>query len=676
MPEENDLHYSPTDGWTIFQEGQWWLIFSLGVRKYLAQFDSVTGTGSNQVFHSTRTDTTMSKDEVLDGVAQAHTKDDRTVETVSTSEIEALWKSNGWGVFPPRTIWGVDNGAIQAFLDVINFERASTDEPKIWDFGDKGGGKYAVIPGVPGATKITDAPVGTTVGNTTRTLIPETGQYVVRTPDGKYSIQDAASIGTTKVEDLPITFDETTGRYVRKNSTGSIVEFMPREYERGIVQQGGFNLLQQEHGGLSLAGLPPAPGKVEEIGGQLFTRGTDGSLTPLNDSLRRTIEQAAITGDYDKAIALFDFESRPTRQEYVDRALAYARSPADQMVVSAIARGHGMVAPPLPGETQRIGPQPRFLQDAFAALEQQMAGPAPAPAQNDFNASLAQPQAQGGKTASPGEEFVPPSASTSDTSTSDTSTSDTSTSDTSTSDAPTSDTSTSDTSTSDTSTSDAPTSDAPTSDAPTSVAPLPVANQAQLDYYSQTAEEDFMVPQIAPTRKAFSAAGGFSDRELDNIFGPSSAQTHMANGGVFKDNTAIVGEEGPELAIFPVGTQIIPNKKLKGKKGVKALKKAGVRGMATGGLVFGDDLPLGVRQLQAGQAIGQPRGQLFRAAGLTLPSAQAQRNLLPEESQQFAELGRLAGIPDGSFAQELALGTPSGRPRSGTARFLPLSLRR
>jgi hypothetical protein len=229
----------------------------------------------------------------------------------------------------------------------------------------------------------------------------------------------------------------------------------------------------------------------------------------------------------------------------------------------------------------------------------------------------------------------------------------------------------------------------------------------------------------------------------------------------------LVGESGPELALFPNGTEIVPLDRPIRPSQARRLRRRGVRGMQEGGLVFGpeevasrggasnvgavpglstmgdpryithetlegirsgsiiqnpDDpydiyradrdttpamtrekalqeqiagarqmdanvgikfdspfdspLPLGIRQLQAGRSLGAPRGQLLRTAGIALPSAQARRRMLPSEREAFQGLGRMAGIPAGEFQQELGITTPSGAPRVGSARMLPLSLRR
>ena len=160
--------------------------------------------------------------------------------------------------------------------------------------------------------------------------------------------------------------------------------------------------------------------------------------------------------------------------------------------------------------------------------------------------------------------------------------------------------------------------------------------------------------------------------------GPSwiTEEDWFAGGGRYDDNTAIVGESGPELAIFPRGTEIVPLDRNMKPDQARRLRRRGIRGMQEGGIVFDSPLPLGIRQLQAGRSLGAPRGQLLRTAGIALPSAQARRRMLPSEREAFGELGRLAGIPEAEFQQELGITTPSGTPRAGSARMLPLSLRR
>jgi len=173
---------------------------------------------------------------------------------------------------------------------------------------------------------------------------------------------------------------------------------------------------------------------------------------------------------------------------------------------------------------------------------------------------------------------------------------------------------------------------------------------------------------------------GVGDTSAETPWEPYGDDDWFAGGGIYDDNTAIVGESGPELAIFPRGTEIVPLDRRMRPSQANRLRRRGVRGMREGGIVFDNPLdnplPLGIRQLQAGRSLGAPRGQLLRTAGIALPSAQAQRRMLPSEREAFAGLGRMAGIPAEEFQQELGITTPSGAPRTGSARMLPLSLRR
>ena len=78
--------------------------------------------------------------------------------------------------------------------------------------------------------------------------------------------------------------------------------------------------------------------------------------------------------------------------------------------------------------------------------------------------------------------------------------------------------------------------------------------------------------------------------------------------------------------------------------------------------------PAGVQQVLAGRPIEQPRS-LFRPAGLRTPSAQAMRNLVPEEMEAYRELGTLAGIPKGAYEREFREAMPGGQARVRRPRF-------
>ncbi len=540
--------------------------------------------------------------------------------------------------------------------------------------------------------------------------------------------------------------------------------------------------------------LPPA--EVERIGTREFIREGGGELTPLRtQTLDDIITQALIDGQFDAALAFADFRDRPTAAEAFNTALQFARSPADQTLISALARGEGPVAQPT--SPTRVGPQPDFLIEAFndfqrrtqagsfdaesaqkfltrfnqgltpeleaerAKVQQEVAD-----ARGELELAKARGEAQSFKDKLEAFETAEAKRKTAEAQAER---------DAAAANVP----------------APAPTAPAatpgPTAESlglqfggsigaralqdefgqrlsqadvtriltnlvglpntpegqalfnqfvamdfqdgrlvaipkhapgtPSSVAVKPLTeadltasgeafaktsipgsqtmSQFAFDLLTpeqQAAFQGSIVPQfIPPTTQAseediggplvsttslstlarstepidFGAgllqSGGFNDEDLDSF----------AKGGTTHHNhLEIVGEDGPELVDLPNGTRVIPLKSLS-KKQVKALKKKGTKGFQTGGIVFDDLLPLGIRQLQAGRAITPPRGRLLRAAGLPLPSAQALQNLTPESVEVFFDLGRQAGIPAGAFAQELQAATPAGR-RLSQSRLRPL----
>jgi len=145
-----------------------------------------------------------------------------------------------------------------------------------------------------------------------------------------------------------------------------------------------------------------------------------------------------------------------------------------------------------------------------------------------------------------------------------------------------------------------------------------------------------------------------------------------AGGGTVRPGEiTVVGEKGPEIAMMPPGTHILPL----GKATKKDIKKAQASGRAyqEGGIVFGDLEP-GLQQLQRGRPITPPRGYLFQQGGLTMPSAQALQNLTPGTRASFYGMAGDIGISPEEFRQELQTATPGGT-RLPTSRMLPLGRR-
>ena len=144
--------------------------------------------------------------------------------------------------------------------------------------------------------------------------------------------------------------DPVTGRYFNQRPDGIWTELDPR-YNPEVADVDGMKLLQQRSGVI-------------------------GQLTPA--TLDQIITQALVDGEYDKAFAFQDFRDRPTAQEAFNTALAFARSPADQRIISSIARGITPVQPPPEGTIQRVGPQPDFLVQAYQDFQRRtQAGRAP-----------------------------------------------------------------------------------------------------------------------------------------------------------------------------------------------------------------------------------------------------------------------------------------------------------
>ena len=160
-------------------------------------------------------------------------------------------------------------------------------------------------------------------------------------------------------------------------------------------------------------------------------------------------------------------------------------------------------------------------------------------------------------------------------------------------------------------------------------------------------------------------------------------------GTAFRDTLALVGEEGPELVNLPAGSEVVPadftEAMMEGRRPRRMQNGGYVSGASfqnvgpSTGTLYGQeyprDYPAGVKQVLAGRPIEQPRS-LFRPAGLTVPSAQAQRRLIPEEMEAYRELGRLTGIPEKAFEREFRSAVPGGVSRAEQPRFMPRRMRR
>ena len=558
--------------------------------------------------------------------------------------------------------------------------------------------------------------------------IPGVGKMVQTSPNQYQVIEDTVEPG--------VVVDPVSGRrFIQRTDGNWGAEVAPR-YPADVIEKEGMALLQQRSGDISQLAKP---------------------------DLDQIITQALVDGEYDKAFAFQDFRDRPTAQETFQTALQFARSPADQILISSIARGEQTVQPPPPGTIQRVGPQPDFLVQAYQDFQRRtQAGRAPTeeeaitlsaraaagqtPLTDTLQGRLEEMQEkmrrdeevhqvkleglirEGERKEETWRQLFQQSEEkferekTKTVKSGDTET------------AATPETTASSVTPTKTTASVTPMTEEDedeewskfvTEQNRAAVAADRTQQALDLGYSADAAAELVKnTPSGTPFSQALamdlqssledmgqanaldiittgSQAGGVTS-QLANLAGLSSALkadptavlTQAGSGGpstftpegeigqlrfeeragggtVQPGEITVVGEQGPEIAMMPPGTHILPLGRAT-KQDIKAAQSTG-RAYQTGGIVFGE-LPFGLRQLQAGRPITPSRGYLSQAAGLTLPSAQAMSNITPESRDVFLDLAAQAGIPRKSFAQELASTIPSGR-RMPVARIAPISRR-
>jgi len=163
-----------------------------------------------------------------------------------------------------------------------------------------------------------------------------------------------------------------------------------------------------------------------------------------------------------------------------------------------------------------------------------------------------------------------------------------------------------------------------------------------------------------------------------------------ANGMRTRERLSLVGESGPELALFPNGTEIIPLDRDMQPNQKKRLRKRrdfakAIDSFEFGGYVGGmgprvSDLPIGaqtnmagITEIQSGRPTRAPRS-LMRQAGMRAPSAQAISNLIPSEIAAYQEMALTqGGIGKADFEREFQSMVPMGQGGTRQARFTPRS---
>jgi hypothetical protein len=728
------------------------------------------------------------------------------------------------------------------------------------DFYYLGNGQYQHVPDI-------DEPfqIDTKEGAGDIVPVPTLGGQLIRTSRNQYQF-----VRDTYASDDPTVKTDDSGRQYQQQIDGSWKELAER-YEAGVIESDGRKLLQQITGEVSEL-APQYKPDVADVDGMALLQQRTGAISQLTKpTMDQIITQALVDGEYDKAFAFQDFQDRPTANEAFQTALQFARSPADQVLISAIARGEQTVQPPPADTIQRVGPQADFLVDAYRDfLGRTQAGRAPTEEEIGTGVARSEAGATPAKdleietlqarlertqqdTRNAQRAFEAEEERTNNTwqqTFDQTTTANDITNASATAKANAVEANESRKNGDDlfagTKVGEVPTSqksqtslsldrmwdrlndsqktfftdqymrsnrgripegsealtDFANSDPQkfeqnlkyhlerlSSEAGGPVAteelgnpasgiwyNKAFAAQYQQQQEETEIPPEVSteippevsteippevsteippevsteetiitddPGGAAtgtsplitYQPAPGFLDPQrsdwsteyqaanvaavegfglpapgtpASNISGsprtnvpnaplpltrsntgftplptrstwPSSRPSGrkgkgmglfgMAGGGtVGNKELTVVGEDGPEIAMFPAGTHILPLGRAT-KRDIRSAQSTG-RAYQSGGIVFGE-LPFGIRQLQAGRPITPSRGYLSRAAGLTLPSAQALQNLTPESRDVYFDLAQQAGIPSRAFGQELQTTMPRGT-RLPTSRMLPL----
>lgn len=213
----------------------------------------------------------------------------------------------------------------------------------------------------------------TPIDFTPRESIPVTGGNLVEVAPNQYQF----------IRDEAPTFEPGTqtfgGREFFQDREGGLSE-LARLFDPGVTSVGDREFIQQPSGNLQELAERFDP-ELMQLQGLNLLQQRGGQINQLaTPSMDDIITQALIDGEYGKAFAFQDFRDRPSASEAFATALAFARSPADQQIVSEIARGGSTVnqQPFDPSSPQRIGPQPGFLVDAFRDYQERTtAGRAP-----------------------------------------------------------------------------------------------------------------------------------------------------------------------------------------------------------------------------------------------------------------------------------------------------------
>ena len=276
----------------------------------------------------------------------------------------------GGGKFlQPYAVTDKDGNTVRTNVTIEGTPDAPTEED-IVTFGEDGAGGRLIPLGDGRYTYEAPPDAVFTTGPDDVVSLPKQGGSLIKTSKNQYQfVRDTYEPG--------VKIDPQTGRQFVQSASGTWTELDPR-FQQGVVESGGRQFLQQTTG--ALAELDPRyTPEVTDVDGMSLLQQRSGAISQLaKPNLDQIITQALVDGEYDKAFAFQDFRDRPTAQETFNTALEFARSPADQILISSIARGEQTVQPPPAGTIQRVGPQADFLVQAYQDFQRRtQAGRAP-----------------------------------------------------------------------------------------------------------------------------------------------------------------------------------------------------------------------------------------------------------------------------------------------------------
>ena len=576
------------------------------------------------------------------------------------------------------------------------------------DFAYLGDGRYEHIPDK-------EAPFTTGEGDVIQ--LPDQNGSLIKTSKNQYQfVRDSFTPGVKEWTD-----DKGITRQFSQSASGTWTELAPRA-ESGVIESGGRDFLQQITGALSELDPRYDPSVTDVDGMKLLQQitGQIGQLTPPN--LDQIITQALVDGEYDKAFAFQDFRDRPSAIETFQTALQFARSPADQRIISSIARGVTPVQPPPEGTVQRVGPQPDFLVQAYQDFQRRTQAGRPPTEEEAADLSA---RAAAGETPETDTLRMRLEAMEADIARKDRESEariqtifadmerkdreadarvqkyTSKPSDTTGAVGTVADTTEAAVSTAVASMADyEPDPEWAASFAPDRMTgeqahKLAVENRSAVwESLGEEQQQHFakhyarnINPNLSQEDLAKGAAlESFQHADIDEFermitTGLSATDTPItsefdivgkAGGGIVGNREiTVVGEKGPEIAMMPPGTHILPLGKAT-KQDIRAAQSTG-RAYQEGGIVF-DELAPGLQQLWRGRPITPPRGYLFQQGGLPLPSPQALQNLTPTVRESFYGMSGDIGISPADFRQELQAATPRGT-RLPSSRILPLGRR-